>query len=353
MKTDSAKRMLIVKLSAIGDVIHTLPCLNALRQAHPEAEIGWVVQEPAAELLRHHPQLDHLIIFPRKAWGKSAWRMMKEAGPFIRQLRAYKFDVAIDFQGLTKSGLLAWLSGAKTRIGFGDKDGRELNKLFTNVKITPEPERRHIIERNLALLKPLGAALKTCDAVLPIPQEDCAFIESFFQESGLGEQGPPVAIYPGAGWPTKRWPLDCFAKLGVRIAKELHQPVLIVWGPGEEAMAQEIAREMRAEGAEPFLAPPTSLLRLAALLDRCALAVGGDTGPLHLAAALHTPCVGIFGASDAARNRHYVQREVTVQKNELDCVPCWKTECPNQPSIKCLHTITVDNVFQAVRSLTR
>ena len=351
MKAGTPERILIVKLSAIGDVVHTLPCLNALRQARPQAEIGWLVQEPGAQLLRHHPQLDQLIVFPRKEWGKSFWRMMKEGGPFVRKLRSYKFDVAIDFQGLTKSGMLAWLSGAKTRIGFGGKDGRELNKIFTNVKLTPPPERRHIIERNLSLLEPLGVANQQYDSVLPIPGEDVEFIDRFFEKSGLSEKAPPVAVYAGAGWSTKRWPPDCFAKLGARIAKELERPVLIVWGPGEDTVAIAIAEEMRAEGAESVLAPQTNLLRLAALLDRCAVAVGGDTGPLHLAAALRTPCVGIFGASDAKRNRHYVEREVTLQLDELECVPCWKHECPNQPTIKCLHLITVENVFEAVRKL--
>jgi lipopolysaccharide heptosyltransferase I len=348
-------RILIVRLSAIGDVIHTLPVLHALRVTKPRAHIGWVVEEPAAELLRGHPELNVLHVIPRKRWRTAFVRSLgREIIPFFRGLRSERYDVALDVQGLTKSGLVAWLSGARRRIGFGDKDGRELDKIFTNRKVAPRGGGiRHVIQRNLALLEPLGIHSVEVEFLIPLADAHERFVEEFFQREGI--EGKPIALNPGAGWITKRWALERFAQLAPRIQKELRRQVIICWGPGEESMAREIVRVAEQEGAKVTMIPRAGLLQLAAILKRCAAFVGGDTAPTHLAAAVGTPVVSFFGASDARRNAPWGARNIALQKKDLPCVPCWKTRCPlsGQDYLRCLKEITVEEVFNALLAVVK
>jgi heptosyltransferase-1 len=362
------ERILIVRLSAIGDVIHALPVLHALRVAKPQAFIGWAVEEPSAELLRGHPELNFLHVIPKRRWRRVSLRSAREEMiPFFRELRSKRYEIAIDVQGLTKSGLVAWLSGARQRIGFGDKDGRELNKIFTNRKVVPLPALSHVIERNLSLLQSclpdrqvlgIGSgdelagtagppARAGIEFVLPLTEEHGRFAEDFLQRQGIEK---PVALNPGAGWVTKRWQLERFGQLAVRIRKELKRDVLVCWGPGEEGMAQEVARLAERDGAKVFLAPPTGLLQLGALLKRCAAFVGGDTAPTHLAAAVGTPVVSFFGASDARRNAPWGAQKSAIQKTHLPCVPCWKTKCPlsGEDYLRCMKEISVEDIFNAL-----
>ena len=346
----TAKKILIIKLSAIGDVIHTLPCLNALRTSFPDSHISWIAQKPSTQLLEGHPQLDNLIIFPRKEW-KNIGRFLKESGPFCKMLRSHQFDVAIDFQGLTKSGLLAKACGAKIRIGFGDKDGkRELNGMFTNQKVFPAAARKHIIERNLSLLQPLGIDVMNSDSVVHIPHSAEEPIDNFFKASFVNEQSP-IALNPGAGWITKLWPLQNFAQLGVLAEKKLNRKILLVWGPGEKEMVDEIEKLMKDQGAEPIIAPPTNLLELAATLKRCSALVAGDTGPMHLAAALKIPSVALFGASDSLRNGPFQQPGNVLQNWDIDCVPCWKKQCNHSPQFECMHSLSVEMVLNKLAEI--
>lgn len=333
-------KILIIRLSAIGDVVHTLPALHALRRARPHARIDWLVEELSSSLLVDHPELDHLHIF-RKKWRKRFTRhLFPDVVPFFKSLRAVRYDWAIDFQGLTKSGLAAYFSRARRVVGFGDKDGRELNKLFTNVKVRPENV-SHIVEKNLALLKPLGISEPAPEFVFP----DTTGV----LEHSLLPDSPFAIINPGAGWITKRLPLDTLANLGVELNKQKNLKLLITWGPGEKDMAQDLAGRIQTKGATAFLAPPTDLRQLCRLISRATLFIGGDTGPTHIAAAMGIPVVSFFGSSDARRNHPYGKRTVTIQKTKIPCVPCWKTRCPikGERHLACLKTITSDELLQA------
>lgn len=357
--------ILIVRLSAIGDVIHTLPCLHALRRAFPRARIGWLVEELSAPLLRRHPQIDALYVIPKKRWRRHPLQTLLsgEKCRFFENLRGEKWDVAVDFQGLTKSGWAAWRSGAPTRIGYADKDGRELNKLFTNRRVRPSEEARHVIQRNLSLLEPLGVKV-------PVEMRDagCVFPDFGEEKKALGPfleslAGAPgrryIALYPGAGWATKRWPAAHFASLAQLLARggegypnASQLPMVLISGPKERPLCDEILHGAGLPPDRLRMAPPTSLRELAALLQEAAVAVGGDTGPVHLAAALGAPVVGIYGASDPARNGPW-GRNHTVLQAKMPCIPCWKTDCGitargGSTALECLRAISPEAVAEAV-----
>lgn len=295
-------RILIVRLSAIGDCIHGLPVLCALRDALPKAHLSWVVEGRTADLLRRHPALDNVLQIPRR-WLKSprtVWRIR-------RQLRALRPDVAIDLQGLTKSAIAAWLSGAPTRIGLDGIDGRELSRWLNNVLV--EPQSTHVIDRNLELLRPLDGHPHEVRFGLPHFEAEDATMGRFLLERGLS--GGFALLNVGAGWASKRWPLDRFAEVA-RYLGEAHQlPSVVAWAGDEERRGA--TQVMVAVGGFAHVAPPTTLTELAALARRAKFFVGSDTGPLHLAAAAGTPCIGLYGPVSARRNGPYGANHIALQ----------------------------------------
>lgn len=296
-------RILIVRTSAIGDVLHGLPVLNALRDALPRAFIAWVVEGAAGQLLRDHKALDELVVIRRK-WLKSPRTVLE----LRRTLRALRFDVAVDLQGLTKSAVAAWLSGAPRRIGFDGRDGRELSRWLNNELV--RATRTHVIDRNLELLAPLGITNPIARFDLEDTPSDARTASEILAARQLLDRF--AVINPGAGWPSKRWPPQRYAAVARYLGTRHAMQSLVVWAGGEEhAWAEQI---VAGSGGFAVLAPDTSLRELAALVRRSALFVGSDTGPLHLAAAVGTPSVGMFGPMPAERNGPYGPQHVAVQK---------------------------------------
>ncbi len=296
-------RILIVRLSAIGDVLHGLPVLCALREALPQAFIGWVVEGVSAQLLRHHRALDELISVPRK-WLKSPRTVLG----LRRQLRTLRFDVAIDLQGLTKSAVAARLSGAPLRIGYDGHDGRELSRVLNNKLV--EPAGTHVVDRNLELLAPLGISKPRVRFDLDDTPPDLAKAREVI--AALQLQPRFAVINPGAGWPSKVWPAERYGAVARYLGERYAMRSLVVWaGNQEHAWAEEIVAGSAGFG---ILAPKTSLRELAAITRRASLFVGSDTGPLHLAVAVDTPSVGMFGPMPAERNGPYGPLHVPVQK---------------------------------------
>ncbi len=303
---EQAPRILIVRLSAIGDCIHTMPVLCALRSHYSDAFLSWVVEGRNGDLLREHRALDELIIVPR-GWLKNprtVWQLRQ-------RLHSLKFDVAIDVQGLTKSAIAARLSGAPRRIGLKGVDGRELSPWLNNLLVEPQAE--HIVDRNLELLAPLGISSPAVQFGLPrLPVED----SRASQIIGLADVREGFAlINPGAGWPSKLWPVERFAAVARYLGHYRGLPTLVLWaGAKERSMAESIAAA--AEGYAQ-MAPPTTLTELAALVRRARLFISSDTGPLHAAAAVGTPCVALFGPMPAERNGPYGQGHVVLQRARL------------------------------------
>ena len=300
----------LVKLSSLGDVIHALPVAEALTAAFPRARLAWLVERREAALLRDHPALDEVIDVDTRAWRaartpaqlRGAWRALAALG---RRMRDGNFDVAIDLQGLVKSGIVTRVTGAGVRIGFAAGWSRErLNALFTTRRVTPPPEARHVVDQYLALLRPFGITVAPGRARFRLPTRAAAEsrIDDFFVGVGLKPRHRLVVLNPGAGRGNKRWPVARFRALAERLCHDGDAQVLVLWGPREHEAARAIA-EIRPP--RPALAPPTDLDELAAVARRASVMVAGDTGPLHLAAAVGTPCVGLYGPTSAARNGPY------------------------------------------------
>lgn len=329
-------RILIVRLSAVGDVIHGLPVLNALRDRFPDALLAWVVEERAASLLRGHAKLDELVTVPR-GWLKSpaaVWQVR-------RRLRALQFDTTVDLQGLAKSALAALLSGARQRIGFGDDKGRELSAWFNNCLVRTTS--RHVIDMNLELLRPLGIESPTVQFDIPESDADRQTAEAIVRRARV-ESGFAI-INPGAGWPSKLWPADRFGPVARWLGQTAGVPSLVVWaGDKERAWAEEI---VAGSASHAQLAPATTLTELAALARRARLFVGSDTGPLHLAAAVGTPCVGLYGPMPAERNGPYGPRHIALQPRQFQGTSRERRNAPRE----LMEAITVESVCQACEQI--
>lgn len=302
-------KVAIVKLSSLGDVIHALPVARALRRAHPQAQISWIVEAREHAILRHHPDLDRVITVDTRRWRRLIRRpegmqqVWEKVTRLRRRVRLAGFDVALDLQGLLKSGLLTAFTGARTRIGFSRAYCRErLNVLFTNRRVTPPPEAKHVVEQYLALLTPLGIKPEPPEFFIPPHPEAEEKMERALAAAGLRPGEPVVALNPGAGRADKQWSVEHFRALAARLTETSDARILLLWGPHERSLAEEIAAGLEADAV---LAPPTDLDELAAVLRRVSLVVAADTGPLHLAAALGTPALGLFGPTRAERNGPY------------------------------------------------
>jgi heptosyltransferase-1 len=295
--------LLVLRLSAMGDVIHTLPAVLALREKlGPQVLLGWAVEEPYRELVELTAPVDEVFPVATRRWRKNLFSAStrREIAATARAIRRFsRGGSSIDFQGLIKSAALGRLSGAERRVGFDSAAVREkLSLLFTNRRY-PVDRSLHVVEWNLQL-----AAQAFGSRAAPAPMVGWG---RFADDPGgvLAATCPPglIVLNPGAGRPDKRWPIERF----VELARTLHasgRKTLVVWGPGEEEMASRIGRE-----AGSRVAPSTSLRQLAFLLGRAALVVAADTGPLHMAAALGTPVIGLFGPTNPARNGPYGQIE--------------------------------------------
>jgi len=273
-------KVLLVRLSAFGDIIHTLPALCALRDHFPDAEIHWLVSRKCASLLAGHPDIDKLHVLKSRS-----------AGGFLdarSRLGAERFDIAIDFQGLLKSGMLTWLSGAPRRIGRSFSHCREKPAaLFYNERIAPGE--KHVIRQNLELLGPLGISGLALNYRLALPE--MMNIPDVFSKK-------PVAINVGAGWPTKYYPPEKWGELARYITDQLGHPVVVFWGPGEERDAIRV----REIAPLSVIAPPTNYLEMGKLLTLCSVLISAESGPLHLSVAVGTPTVCLIGVTDPERN---------------------------------------------------
>ena len=331
-QSPKSPRILIVRLSAIGDVVHVTPVLNALRERFSQAFLAWVVEERAAAVLRGHKALDELISLPR-GWLKSpgtVWRLR-------RRLRSMRPDITIDVQGLTKSAIVAWLSGARRRIGFGGYWGRELST-WVNSELV-HTTARHAIDRNLQLLLPLGIESPTVCFQIPEEESEAAAAGQTIRRAGF-EEGFSL-INPGAGWPSKLWPSDRYAAVARHLGRTWGLPSMVLWNGEEERRCAE--QIVAGSDGHAHLALPTTLRELAALARRARLIIGSDTGPLHLAVAVGTPCVGLYGPWPAERHGPYGPQNIAIQKMTFE----GSTRQRRHASSKFMEAIGVESVCEA------
>ena len=352
-------RILIVKLSSIGDVVHTLPAAAALRRGLPEAHIAWAVERRARAILEQSPVIDDLIEVDSRGWRRH-WHnreTLDNISSTLRTLRGSRpggssetFDVAVDFQGLLKSGLLTFASGAHRRIGFETQELRERpSRLFLTEQVETS-HFEHVIDKNLALAHrvladssqhsqdgsfanqppPIGGRVPihkppNYEFPIAVSSED-----EEFADRAVGDGNRPFAIInPGGGWSTKLWEPARFGHIADWLNCEHGMRSIITFGPGEEELAHLTAAASRSGVATPL---PSTLKQFVALARRAELFIGGDTGPLHLAAACGTPIVGIYGPTAPARNGPFDSRDIAVGRDlwcRADCHrrSCWHWEC--------------------------
>ncbi len=343
------RSVLIVRLSALGDVIHALPALDALRRAFPAARIGWLVEEKCASLLDGHPQVDRLHVLPRHRAAAAARRSPLGAlvtlAAFFRDLRRERYEVAIDLQGNLRSGLATRLAGAPVRVGFARGHCKEGNFLLTNLHVSPPRTRLHKVAKDLLLVSALGVETAGARPQVAVPAAARDRASAFVR--GLGPGGPLVALHPGTSrWAAfKQWSAEGYAEVADRLAAASAR-VLVTWGPGERDLAERIAALARTR---PALAPETrSVLDLAALFERCAAVVGCDTGPTHLAAALGRPAVGLYGMKDPAVYGISGPGPIEIVYKGVPCSPCNLRFCPDTV---CMEAIRPDDVVSAIGRL--
>ncbi len=321
-------KILIVKLGSIGDVVHTLPALAAIRAALPDAEIGWAVEKRAAEILRGNPHLDHLIELDTKAVRRApaSGETLLATRWQLNRLRAPAFAVSLDFQGLLKSALIARLSGAPRRYGFTRDSLREPASRFFLRETIPTPKRAHVIVKNLALV---AGALKIAvpsnpaDFAFPLALEEQHEAEA--AQLAKTAAGPFAILNPGGGWPTKLWPAEKFGALADELWARHALVSLVTYGPGEEALA---ARVVEASQTRRALAVSPSLKGFYALAKRAQIYIGGDTGPTHLAVAAGAPVAGIFGPTEWWRNGSPRPSDVCIERKSLPCrIDCHRRAC--------------------------
>ena len=333
--------ILIIKLSAIGDVIHTLPSLTALRQLYPDAHITWVVEEAAAGLVQNHPYLDTVLISRRKSWIKD-FRSGKFRLPtkgifaFIKELRKRPYDLVIDFHGLMKSSLIVLLSGGKRKLGYDSL--QEMSGFFYNEKI-PEDMTKHAVDRYLDFPRYLGAEIVRPEFILPSDSIADTKIQSILEKHGL-ENKKFIAINPVAYWQTKLWDNEKFAKLADWIISNLDIKVVFTGSekePIEKIIAQMSAKAMNWGGE-------TSLAELVYLYKKALLVVTTDSGPMHLAVAVGTPVVALFGPTDPQRTGPYGEGHMIIRTGQ-PCSPCFLKKCPTK---KCMQNISVQQVLTAI-----
>jgi lipopolysaccharide heptosyltransferase I len=321
-------KALLVRLGAIGDIVHAVPVAAALRRACPDARIEWVVDRRHAAVLEIFPVADRVVPLDFGSW----LAVVRDA----RALAAERYDVALDVQGLMKSALVARLSGAARVIGFDRAALREPAARLLYTETVEPDDAGHVVRKNLSLLH----ALRVHGAEIEMPMAPPA--SAVADEVSRAHGGAFAVINPGGGWPNKRWPADRFGALAAALRAREGLPSAIVWGPGEEALAAEVASH--ANGAA-VVAPRTRLTDLAAVLRRAAIVVSGDSGPLHLAVAAGTPAVALHGPTSPGRNGSWRPDDAALSRFD-GCGCHHKRRCT--AARWCLSTIAVDEVAAAV-----
>ncbi len=352
------QKILILRLSAVGDVVNVLPALRALRAAYPSARIAWLVEDRAKDILTDNPDLDEIFVFPRKKWQKGIKNPIRlpstlfEAFRFFRNLRRGRFDLALDFQGNLKSGLMVMFSGGRVKLGFDAGASKEWNHLFTNMHAGLAKTRIHRVDKFLSLIRKLGISSGYEKPHLVVTQDDQEFISDFLKKR-INPAKRLVAIHPGTSdfGKYKRWPEKNYAELADTLIERLGVEVVFTWGPSELEMVEEIVSLMRQTA---FIAPETrSIKQLAELIRQSGLFISCDTGPMHIASIMGIPQVAIFGPKDPVIYGPYAGRRAgrsiaSVVRKDMPCSPCKKRKCDHN---SCIKAVQPEDVFQAASNL--
>jgi lipopolysaccharide heptosyltransferase II len=327
-------RLLAVRLGAIGDVVNALVFASAVKEARPDAFLGWVVHPLAAPLVDGHPSVDRVHIWRRDGGAGELVRL-------VRELRAERYGLAVDLQRIQKSALLARLSGAPRVLGYDRGRAKEQSWLWTKERIAPGPAGRHMALQYLEFARYLGAPAGEPRHLFPPDPMAEAWAAELVAELGSA----PILINLGASKPANRWPAERFGRLARALSRELELPVCFTGGP-DDLPAAETARRALDGAPVRDLTGATSLRQLVALCSRARLFVGCDTGPMHVAAAVKTPVVALFGPADPGRTGPWGAGH-RVLRVPPPCAPCNRRTC-DQPRHACMEDLGVELVLAAV-----
>lgn len=330
------RRILFIKPSSLGDLVHAMPTLDALRGRFPLATFTWLVKSQWAELVRRMEGVDRVWAIPP---GLAGWLSQ------VPRLRAERFDLAVDLQGLFRSGAMAWLAGCRTRVGMSN--AREGSRWFYTDLATVGQREEHAVERNLLVAGMLGAAVPSVPAFrFRLSDEDRTMAAGLLEGQGIRTGTRWIAMNVSARWPTKRWPLEYFARTADALHKEGLGRVVLFGGPDEQARAETVKSLMRSPPAD--LTGQIRLGLLPALLKTASLLVTNDSGPMHVAAALGTPVVALFGPTSPRKTGPYGRRH-RVLVSGIPCSPCFSRRCRNEVQLDCLRRLSPEMVLEAVR----
>lgn len=336
-------RILIVRLSALGDIVHAIPVLAAIARQWPGVKIDWLVEEAYAPILSIARGLHRRVVVRGRANVETADTIsfggVTGYARAVSHLRDQRYDAALDLQGLIKSAVWARCSGARRVIGFGRLHLREPHAAMLYTETVVPREAPHVIQKNLSILKALG--LEAGPLELPLaPVAGAATVDAI---AAIGGARSYIVLNPGAAWPNKRWPAERFGTLAASLFERTGLRSLVTWGPSERALADAVSCSS-AGAAQP--APPTSIADLAVLMRDAALVVSGDTGPLHIAAAMRTPLVGLYGPTWPERNGPWDADDVVISRAAV-CACHHKRQCLRGPP--CIDDIEVGEVIDAAQ----
>lgn len=334
MKPSEAQRVLLVRLGAIGDVVNALTVATAIKRTRPATHVGWAVHDLALPLVQGHPAVDRVHHWKRGS-GLSGFLELR------RELSRERYDMAIDLQRITKSALLARASGAKIVLGYDAARTKELSWLWTTERVPPGDSGSHMIEQYADVTRHLECSGEP-ERVLPSATEAESEVAGW-----LASSSAPVQINLGASKPANRWAPERFGDLAGRIVRKLDRDVFLTGSPSERPLAEAALSASGDTGRVLDLVGKTSLPQLWSASRRASLFVGCDTGPMHLAAAVDTPVIALFGPAAPRRTGPYGEIH-RVLKTDPPCAPCGKKHC-TQPRHACMEDLTVDRVFDAVR----
>jgi predicted lipopolysaccharide heptosyltransferase III len=333
MFVPAPERILVIKLRYVGDVLLATPVLSRLRESFPKAHLAMLVNPGTDDVVRDHPALDEVLVLERGNLARQ-WR-------FVRDLRRQQFDLVVDLTDGDRSALLSWLSGAPMRLGY-NSEGRWRGFLYTQV-VEADRFAMHTVRYHLKAMEALGLTGQPPAPLLTVPPEARREADRLLREAGVDRARPFACLHLGARWWFKAWPAERFAALADLIHQETPAQALFLGGDQEQSLESRIADGMKT----PFrsLIGKTGLQALAAVLERAALMVSNDNGPMHMAAALHVPVIGLFGPSDPAIWGPWGDGHRTFYKG-LDCRACFHPDCFRGEQ-NCMRLITLQEVWEA------
>ncbi len=342
------ERILIIKLSALGDIVQALPVLYSLKKTWKDCCVDWITGEVGAGLLNGHPMIDRVIVYPRRRLGELAGNPLKwyvlasELAGLARSLRKGRYDIALDIQGLFKSGLITFLSGAREKTGFAG--GREGSSFFLNRRLPRYDPDQHAVLRYLEAAAYLGADTSEIRFPLGLKEDDLQEARDLLRGLGL-KSGEFVILVPGTVWPSKHWSIEGFSSFARILRKQLGLSCLVAGAESDAVLGHAI--ENGSGSAALNITGRTSLRAFAALSTMAAAAVTTDTGPMHLAAAAGLRVVALFGPTSPVRTGPFGQGHI-VLRQEMECSPCFRRKCDRR---QCMLSISAEEVFRAVERI--